>query len=92
MLYYEATAAKGARKANLFFACLFILISVGFMSYTGHISGSLVSTAAVLSFIWYKYLSYREFGGISGDTAGYFVVVCEMAMAAGGAVSALLIR
>ena len=33
--------------------------------------------ATLLSFAYYYYRSKKEFGGITGDTAGYFVTLCE---------------
>jgi adenosylcobinamide-GDP ribazoletransferase len=41
------------------------------------------SVAAVLSaavFLWYKGMSARQFGGITGDLAGWFLQVCELVM------------
>ena len=43
-------------------------------------SGILAIGAAVLSFFYYVHVSKKEFGGITGDLAGYFVVICETAM------------
>ena len=43
--------------------------------------GSLAVFAAIMSFLYYAYISNKEFGGITGDLAGFFVVVCETAMA-----------
>ena len=41
----------------------------------------LIETAvAVLFAIYYKYRCYKELGGVSGDTAGYFVTVTELLM------------
>ena len=48
--------------------------------------------AVLLSFVWYKHIGYKEFGGITGDMAGYFVVICETAITAAAAVSTLIIR
>lgn len=43
-------------------------------------TGLLVLAGAAASFGYYRYRSYREFGGITGDTAGYFVQICEVAV------------
>ena len=43
-------------------------------------SGILAIGAAALSFFYYVRVSKKEFGGITGDLAGYFVVICETAM------------
>ncbi|MDE5966923.1 MAG: adenosylcobinamide-GDP ribazoletransferase [Lachnospiraceae bacterium] len=35
-------------------------------------------TAGLLSFVYYRGIAYRHFGGITGDLAGYFLQVCEL--------------
>ena len=32
----------------------------------------------VLWYIYYKHLCYKEFGGVTGDTSGYFITICEL--------------
>lgn len=49
-------------------------------------AGALVLAAALGSFGYYRYRSYKEFGGITGDTAGYFVLLCEAAVVFAAAV------
>lgn len=90
MLYNEAASAADGRRVNLVFASLFIAASAAAMIWSAWPAGAVPVIAAVLSFAWYKHLSYKEFGGITGDTAGYFVVVCETVIAAGAAVSVLI--
>ena len=41
----------------------------------------LACAAAGLTYAYYRQKSYREFGGITGDLAGYFVTLCEGVMA-----------
>lgn len=89
MLYYEATSAAGARKVNFAAVSFISAVALFFMAYFAWAAGTFMMLAALLSFVWYKHLSYKEFGGITGDTAGYFVVVCETAMAAAAALSAV---
>ena len=43
-------------------------------------AGILVVAAAFLVFLYYYYRPKKEFGGITGDTAGYFVLICEACM------------
>ena len=92
MLYYEATAAAGGRKVNIVIVSLFAAASVFAMGFFAWQAGSLLMIGALFSFVWYKHVSYKELGGITGDTAGYFVVVCETAIAAAAAISTLIIR
>lgn len=44
-----------------------------------------------IAFLYYRVFSYKNFGGITGDTAGYFLQICELAML-GGAVIAEILR
>ena len=44
----------------------------------------LVSLAVgVCCFGWYRHMAYKSFGGITGDLAGYFLQVCELAVLVG---------
>jgi len=90
MLYYEAASAAKGRSVNLAFSFLWSALASAVMIYYGKTAGIAGIAAAVLSFVWYKYKSYKEFGGITGDTAGYFVVICETAAAAAAALAAVL--
>jgi len=37
-------------------------------------------TAAAISFLYYRIMAYRTFGGITGDLAGWFLQICEAAL------------
>ncbi|MBR1853423.1 MAG: adenosylcobinamide-GDP ribazoletransferase [Lachnospiraceae bacterium] len=56
-------------------------ITVGVMLGIETKGGIFAVLAAALSFAYYAHVSKKEFGGITGDLAGFFVVVCETAMA-----------
>lgn len=43
--------------------------------------GGAVLLAAAAVFGYYRWMSYRKFGGITGDLAGFFLQVCELMMA-----------
>ena len=36
--------------------------------------------AALLTFLYYRLMAMRQFGGITGDTEGFFLQICECAM------------
>ena len=91
MLYYEATSAAGGRKANIAMTAVLAAASLAAMAFFSGTAGLFMMAASLLSFIWYRHLSYREFGGITGDTAGYFVVICETAIAAAAALAAVVL-
>ena len=85
----EATAAAGGRKINLILVSVIGAASVWAMVYFTWPLEYIMLAPAALSFAWYRYVSYKQFGGITGDTAGYFVVICETAIAAAAAITAL---
>ena len=83
MLYHFASTAhergvKGALYAQT-------LLCVLFMLWLSLLAGILAVAAAFAVFGYYRWRSYREFGGITGDTAGYFLTLCEGAMAVAAA-------
>ena len=53
---------------------------IGFMLYQSLFVGIAVAGTAFLVFGYYYYRTRKELGGITGDTAGYFVVLCEGCM------------
>ena len=44
------------------------------------LSGVLIALTAILTFIYYYYRTKKELDGITGDTAGYFLLICEIGM------------
>lgn len=90
MLFYEASCAGKGRKGNNIICSLWIILAAAVMVCADYTAGVLAAAAALISFGWYRYKSYKEFGGITGDTAGYFVTVCETAIAAAVAAATLL--
>ena len=59
-------------------------LCIGFMLLQG-IGAGIVVAAAFFAFLYYGFRSRKELGGISGDTAGYFVLLCEGGMMAAAA-------
>ena len=52
-------------------------LCVGLMCFQSFPAGLIVAAAAVLTLVYYYYRSRKEFGGVTGDTAGFFVLFCE---------------
>ena len=40
----------------------------------------IVCAAAFAVFIYYRHMAYKEFGGVTGDLAGYLLCVSELCM------------
>ena len=88
MLYHFASTAHERRvKAALYVQ---LLACMGLMLYFSISAAVPVLAAALLVFAYYRWRSYKELGGITGDTAGWFLTVCEGAMAAAAAVASLM--
>ncbi|MBR1390357.1 MAG: adenosylcobinamide-GDP ribazoletransferase [Lachnospiraceae bacterium] len=54
-----------------------LVLCAAFMLWQSLLAGGVVLLGGIATFFYYRYRSYRELGGITGDTAGYFVTVCE---------------
>lgn len=74
LVTFADTAHKKLVKFGLYFQ---LGICLGIMGYMSLKVGICVIVAALISFVYYYYKSKKEFGGITGDTAGFFVIVCE---------------
>lgn len=40
--------------------------------------GVSLTITTFICFLYYRYISYKEFGGITGDLAGFFLQICEL--------------
>lgn len=71
--------------------CVYILACLAIMWYAGGETGLVCFAAALAVFAAYRVMSYRVFGGITGDLAGYFLQNCELAMAVAAVVAERLL-
>lgn len=55
-----------------------IILSCGFMIIAGSWSGIGAVVGGFAAFAYYRFFSYRRFGGITGDLAGWFLQICEL--------------
>lgn len=64
---------------NIVKICLYVqaVLCIGFMMRQSLFSGTIIAVAAIGSFIYYYFRCKKQLGGITGDTAGYFVLLCE---------------
>lgn len=83
MLYqFASSAQKKTVKGVLYLqtaACM------GFMLLQSLYAGGIAAAAAWSCFAYYGRRCKKELGGITGDTAGYFVLICEVCMLAAAA-------
>lgn len=85
-------ASSANRRAVIVALGLQSVLCAAFMFALSPVTGAVVCVAALLTFIYYRWRSYSEFGGITGDTAGYFVTLCELVMAVAAAVCCVVTR
>lgn len=55
------------------------LFAAAVLFYFYNIKAAVVIGVMLAVFVYYRYKSYKEFGGITGDIAGWFLCLCEMA-------------
>ena len=85
MLATFTDAAKGDTVRGVMVCLLALLLVVQLI--LSPLVGGFAFLFAAGSFVYYRWMAYREFGGITGDLAGWFLQICELA-ALGGAVLA----
>lgn len=80
----KGSAAAFADKAQSQVVRLVVIITLMLlliaMCRLNPLPGVAVFVTAVLVFIFYRMKSYKYFGGITGDLAGYFLSLCELWM------------
>lgn len=72
-------ADSSHKKVVTWALCLQGGCCIGFMLRQSLLAAPVIA-AAVGSFFYYAYRSKKEFDGITGDTAGYFILLCEGSM------------
>lgn len=88
MLYcFASTAHERIVKGTLY---LQLVLCFGCMLAIEIETAAVLIAVAIGIFLYYRAKCVKEFGGITGDTAGYFVTVCECGMAIAAAVGSLL--
>lgn len=75
------TFAETARKKRVRTVLIVqAVLCATLMLYLSFAAGVLALAAAALAFVYYRYRTKKELGGVTGDTAGYFLVLCEIGM------------
>lgn len=67
-------------------------LCIGFMLWQSLYAGGIVVVAAICAFVYYYYRCKKELGGITGDTAGYFVLIAEGSMMVAAAAATIILR
>lgn len=87
LLYlFASNAQKNIVKASLY---LQGAVCIGYMLWQSLYAG-IITAAALCAFAYYYRRCMKELGGVTGDTSGYFVLICEGSMVAAAAIINIL--
>lgn len=89
MLYEET---KGKKRGPITFLSLQLLVILGIMIYLDPLLSVILTAGFGAAVLLYRYRSYKEFGGVSGDTAGFFLTTAEILTAVLLAIGMYLFR
>ena len=70
---------KDAKKKTVavWMVIMFLAAAVLELFLGGRIGGIILS-ASILIFFYYRHMAVKEFGGVTGDLAGFFLQICEL--------------
>ncbi|RDY33129.1 adenosylcobinamide-GDP ribazoletransferase [Lachnotalea glycerini] len=71
---------------------ILIICSAILLVLTGGVVGFCILLGAMLVFYLYRHMAYKQFGGITGDIAGWFLQSCELIMALSALIGQLIIH
>lgn len=76
MLYSFSKSAKRNTVSAILIMEFLLIAAAGVYLYA--VKAVVVICGMFAVFLYYRYKSYKEFGGITGDLAGWFLCLCEM--------------
>lgn len=86
------TFQDGAKRKNVRITMIiFILIFTALILRLNWKTGLAALAAAAVVFLYYRRLCRKEFGGVTGDLAGYFLQLCELALLTGAVLAGRLL-
>ena len=75
------TFQDGAKRKNVRVVMIvYLIVFSALVLSLNPILGGAALIAAVLVFLYYRRLCDKQFGGVTGDLAGYFLQICELAI------------
>ncbi len=76
--YLQDFVKPSHRFVTIIMDLCFVFLSFIVMILINNIVCFAVFIAAILSFLFYKHIAYRDFNGITGDLCGWFLQLCEI--------------
>ena len=77
--FTEQTQKRGAAASMILLA----LLTAAGMIWIDPVCGGTAVACSVVAVLGYRRMANRQFGGATGDTAGFFLQLCELTMLAG---------
>lgn len=74
---------KAQKKAVLAVLVVWLLLAAAFSLLWNPLLGTVQLGMSGLMFLYHRHVCKKHFGGITGDLAGYFLELCELAILAG---------
>ena len=90
-LAYMFSQAADKKRASLILGIMAVLYMLGLVFAAG-LSGIAAAGAALIVYAYYYHTAMKQFGGLSGDLAGWFLQKCEFWMAAALYAAGLLLN
>ena len=88
-----ATFSDGAQKnAVRVVYVVFALVSAVMMVLYQPVIGGFAVLGAALEYLYYYRMSMKQFGGITGDLAGFHMQICELAIALFTVIGEVVVR
>ncbi len=75
-------SSRAQRRGVLISACCYIAATLFCSAMINIVTMLIIAAAVLLLFGYYRWMSYRQFGGVTGDLAGWFLQVCELGILA----------
>ncbi len=69
---------KKIKTVNISIMMVWLALSVISLCIINPVTGPVIILACGLFFLIYRHVAYRNFGGITGDLAGWFLQLCEL--------------
>ncbi len=75
LVSFQSAAQKTAVRVT---CAVWIALCASLMLWLHPLCGALAALASLMAYLWYYLMARRQFGGTTGDLAGWFVQVCEL--------------
>lgn len=77
--FLRTVADAGNKTAVTVCMTVYLVLAMAGLALTDAVRGGLVIAVNALVFLWYRRMSMKQFGGVTGDLAGWFVTMAELA-------------